>query len=147
MVSFNPYLDCMKTADILIALDISSSISSLEFEKRKKLLADFVARFPVNINEVHFALIHYNHIVHTDFAFEDPFFYNIVAVQNAILQVPLLGGATLTQKALDQASRMFSEPQYGGRPASKKILIIVTDGYTYGGVETLELPSLKLQVR
>ncbi|XP_028412312.1 agglutinin-like protein 1 [Dendronephthya gigantea] len=138
--------DCMKTAEILIALDVSSSISLPEFEKRKKLLVDFVGRFPVNTNEVHFGLLHYNHIVHTDFTFEDPFFYNIDAVQRAIFQVPLLGGATLTQKALHQAFRVFSESQYGERAASTKILIIVTDGYTYGGVETLELPSLRLQL-
>ncbi len=136
----------MKTADILIALDISSSISLDEFEKRKQFLSDFVAKFPVNKNGVHFALIYYNHFIHTDFTFEDQRFYNISAVQKNILQVPLLGGATLTQKALDEALQVFSMPQNGARLTSKKILIIVTDGYTYGGEETLELPSLKLQV-
>ena len=137
----------MKKADILIALDVSSSISLAEFEKRKKLLANFVARFPVNKNEVHFSLLHYNHYIHTDFTFEDPWFYNINAVQERILEVALLGGATLTQNALDEALTVFSMSQYGARQTSKKILIIVTDGYTYGGEETLELPSLKLQVK
>ena len=136
----------MKTADILIALDVSSSISPAEFEKRKRLLANFVARFPVNENEVHFSLLHYNHYVHIDFTFEDPQFYNIDAVQKSILQVPLLGEATLTQNALDQALQVFSTSQYDTRQTSKKILIIVTDGYTYGSEKALELPSLKLQV-
>lgn len=136
----------MKTSDILIALDVSSSISLAEFEKRKQLLANFVARFPVNDNEVHFSLLHYNHYVHIDFTFEDPQFHNINAVQNGILQVPLLGEATLTQNALDQALQVFSMSQYDKRQTSKKILIIMTDGYTYGGEEALELPSLKLQV-
>ena len=137
----------MKSADILIALDVSSSISFAEFKKRKQLLADFVARFLVNENNDHFALIHYNHFIHTDFTFQDSSFYNVDAVQKSILQVPLLGGATLTQKALDEAWQVFSKSQYGARQKSKKILIIVTDGYTYGGEETLELPSLKLQVK
>lgn len=136
----------MKASDILIALDVSSSISLAEFEKRKQLLANFVARFPVNDNEVHFSLLHYNHYVHIDFTFEDPQFHNINAVQNGILQVPLLGEATLTQNALDQALQVFSMSQYDKRQTSKKILIIMTDGYTYGGEEALELPSLKLQV-
>lgn len=136
----------MRNADILIALDISSSISRDEFEKRKQLLADFVARFPVNKNDVHFALIHYNHFIHTYFTFENPDFYNVHAVQKTILQVPLLGGATLTQKALDVALKVFSRPEYGARSTSRKTLIIVTDGYTYGGEKTLELPSTKLQV-
>lgn len=137
---------CMQKADIAITMDISSSISLAEFEKRKQLLSDFVGRFPVKQDQVHFALISYNHFIHTEFTFDNPHFYSVDAVQKAILRVPLLGGATLTQTVLDRVLQVFSMAKYGARKSSTKILIIVTDGYTYGGVETLALPSLKLRV-
>ena len=136
----------MTNADILIALDVSTSISQVEFEKRKQIIADFVARFPVKENGVHFGLMHYNHFIYTDFTFDNPYFYNVHAVQKSVLRVPLLGGATLTQEALNKTLQIFTSPQYGARPTSRKTLVIVTDGYTYGAEETLELPSLKLQV-
>ena len=127
-------------------MDVSSSITQTEFEKRKTFLGKFVAAFPVDEKRAHFALFHYNHNINIDFTFNNPDFYNVPAIQKAITRVPLLGGATLTQEALKKAFELFFFGMHGARQNSRKVLLIVTDGYTYGGTTTLKLPTLELEV-
>lgn len=117
-----------------------------EFEGIKQLLKKFVEKFPVGKNGARFALIHYNHYIYVDFTFNDDAFHTVRPLQKAITNVPLLGGATLTQKALEKALILFSQDQYGARRNSRKVLVIVTDGYTYGGARTLRFPALELEV-
>lgn len=127
-------------------MDVSSSITQEEFEKRKTFLGKFVAEFPVDENQAHFALFHYNHNINIDFTFNNAAFHDVAAIQKAITRVPLLGGSTLTQEALKRAFELFFYVPHGARQNSRKVLVIVTDGYTYGGTTTLNIPTLELEV-
>lgn len=128
--------------DIVIALDASGSVMSLPYLRIRNFASSLTRRF-TSFKPTYFGLLHYNYKVRTSARLSDKI-PNSQSLRNRIRDMGYLGQATLTQAALTSAKALFDN---GARNDTdvEKILILFTDGRTYGGKQTLREPLQKLR--
>ena len=132
----------MKPLDIVIAIDASGSVMAPPFRRIRNFARELTRRF-TSLKPTYFGLLHYNYrvIVNTNLAER---IANTQTLRVRINSLSYLGQATLTQTALESAQTMFDN---GARsdPDVEQILILFTDGRTYGGKQTLRAPLQRLR--
>ncbi|XP_028412299.1 uncharacterized protein LOC114535118 [Dendronephthya gigantea] len=134
--------ECKKALDIVIAIDSSGSVMKGPYNRIKTFVSKTTTRF-TSFKPTYFGLIHYNYRVIKSATLKDQI-PNSRTLRNRIRDMGYLDKATLTQAALTTADRLFVE---GARSDSdvQKILVLFTDGRTYGGKKTLREPLKKLR--
>ena len=132
--------------DIALAVDASGSVGVRSFQLVKSFLKLFTHHFEVN-KTVHFACLHYDHRVHKDFEFKDIQFRDHDNLDAKLQNMTYPSGATLTDYAL-MAVKHFFRRSNGARnkTEARRVLVILTDGRTYGGQERLKPPVHQLKV-
>lgn len=136
------FVECRKTLDIVIAVDSSGSVMDVPFQRIKTFISRLTTRFASN-PPTYFAILYYNYQVVISARLDEQF-TNSSRLRNRLTDMRYLGQATLTQEALKSAETLFDD---GGRSDSNitKILILFTDGRTYGGKQTLREPLENLR--
>ena len=136
------FLECKKALDIVIAIDASGSVMSIPYMRIRDLVIALTRRF-TSFKPTYFGLLHYNYKVITSAKLTDQI-QSTRSLRARIRDMGYLGQATLTQAALTSAKTLFDN---GARndPNVTKILVIFTDGRTYGGKQTLRDPLKKLR--
>lgn len=137
---------CNKPMDIAIAIDASGSVLPENYKRIKDLLKLFVDDFHVSESGTHFAVLHYTSKVFIDFTFADASLYNPTALKEAIDAIAYPAGATLTQLAIEYSRlKLFSEVGGARGGDIPKVLLVITDGRTYGGRKTLVIPTYTIE--
>ena len=140
-------LDCSFPLDIAFAIDASGSIGHRSYKLVKAFLKAFTSYFEVN-HTAHFACLHYDHDVYIDFEFKDIEYRNHSALNEKIDSITHTAGGTFTDAAL-VAVRKFFLRKNGARDeaVARRCVVILTDGPTYWGKESLIHPTYVLKVR
>lgn len=141
-----PFSDCSYPLDIALVIDASGSVGHRSFQLVKSFLKVFTHHFEVT-NTTHFSCLHYDHRVYIDFEFKDTQYHNHSSLDAKIQDMSYPSGATLTNKALIEAKTFFFRLN-GARNESdvRRVCIIVTDGKTHYGIESLIHPVYELKV-
>ena len=115
---------------------------SQPFTRIRNFVSSLTSRF-ASFKPTYFGLLHYNYIVSTSATLADQI-SNTQTLRDRIKNMKYLGQATLTQNALTSAKTLFDN---GARNDAdvEKILIVFTDGRTYGGKQTLREPLKRLR--
>ena len=115
---------------------------SAPFLRIRSFVNSLTQRF-TSFTPTYFGLLHYNYKVLTSARLTEQI-PNSQSLRNRIRDMGYLGQATLTQSALTSAKALFDS---GARndPDVQKVLILFTDGRTYGGKQTLREPLKKLR--
>lgn len=130
--------------DIALAIDASGSVGMRSYQLVKSFLKAFTHHFDVN-NTVRFSCLHYDHNVYPDFRFKDDRYRNHASLDAKLQSLSYTYGATLTDMALWEVIKFFMSGN-GARPYALRVLVIITDGRTFGGVRRLKPPVRKLKV-
>lgn len=138
--------DCSKPLDIALAIDASGSVGHKSFQLVKSFLKKFSHHFEVN-HTVHFSCLHYDHKVYNDFLFKDSQYHNHASLDAKLQSMAYPSGATLTDRALWEVRKFFMRSN-GARDDGKvhRVLVLLTDGRTYGGKARLIPPAYELKV-
>uniref|UniRef100_A0A3P8XBR1 Collagen type VI alpha 6 chain n=1 Tax=Esox lucius TaxID=8010 RepID=A0A3P8XBR1_ESOLU len=111
--------------DILFLIESSGHISKKEFNEMKSLIKSIINKLVIDHSQVHVGLIQFSDKQKLIFQFNES--YHKADVVQRLESMGQMGGSTFTGKALSYASQFF-DPEKGGRPDVKKMLIVVTDG-------------------
>ena len=146
MDAFTNVLDCSSAMDIALAIDASGSVGARSFQLVRTFLKKFTHHFEVN-HTVRFACLHYDHKVYIDFLFKDEQFHDHAKLDAKLQNMTYPSGATLTQRALWEAMKFFTSGN-GARDFSKvkRLILLLTDGVTYGGKYRLIPPVNDIKV-
>ena len=126
----------------MIAVDSSGSVMDVPFQRIKLFISNLTTRFK-STPSTYFSLLYYNYNVVTLTTLPEKI-PSSLRLRNLIKDMRYLGQATLTQKALRAAKTEFDN---GARkvPGIEQVLILFTDGRTYGGKQTLREPLKNLR--
>lgn len=138
----NLLLECKKALDIVIAIDASGSVMSSPYRRIRSFVSTITTRFS-SFKPTYFGLLHYNYKVITSATLQDQI-PNSDSLRNRIRDMRYLGQATLTQAALASAKTLFDNGARNDQDV-QKILLLFTDGRTYGGKQTLREPLKRLR--
>ncbi|XP_074641282.1 matrilin-1-like [Tubulanus polymorphus] len=118
---------CGDEADIMFALDASSSVGRRNFEKIKSFVHHFASNFDVSEEHIHVGAIRFSRSPEMEFSLTDH-----------LKKKPLLeavdkltyghGGTTATGAAIKLARESLFNKLAGFRPSAAEILILITDG-------------------
>lgn len=109
-------------ADIYFLIDDSGSIEHDDFDDMRKFIIDFLRIFRIGQHHVRIGLAKYSTVPTLEFDLAA--YANAAAVEEAVKQIPHLGGGTNTGKALE-----FMGPYF--KQATRNVaeyLIVITDG-------------------
>ena len=114
----------------------------LPFTRIQNFVSRLTRRF-TSIKQTYFGLLHYNYKVIVNTTLVDRI-SNTETLRVHMRNLKYLGQATLTQTALASAKTLFDN---GARNDAdvEQILVLFTDGRTYGGKQTLREPLQKLR--
>uniref|UniRef100_A0A2C9K6G8 VWFA domain-containing protein n=1 Tax=Biomphalaria glabrata TaxID=6526 RepID=A0A2C9K6G8_BIOGL len=118
---------CRGKSDVIIVIDASGSVGSLNFKKQLSFAANLAGAFLIGPNNARFGVVGFSTNYQKWFNLNQ---YNApVEVMQAILRTPYSAGVTATDKALNSIidNKMFDAAN-GGRPDAKDIVIVLTDG-------------------
>ena len=96
---------CSVIADVIIALDASGSVGSLNFERVRAFAKRFAEQFVVRSNAVRVAVVTFASRVTVEFEFDS----NGNRIQRNIDAILYRGGSTRTDLALETAMSLFEE--------------------------------------
>uniref|UniRef100_A0A8C5WFI9 VWFA domain-containing protein n=1 Tax=Leptobrachium leishanense TaxID=445787 RepID=A0A8C5WFI9_9ANUR len=113
--------------DVALLIDGSGSINSRDF----RLMLDFVSKVmeAFKDTETRFALMQYSSTFETHFDFNQ-----FAAARNPsdlVQGITQLRSVTKTSSAIIRVDELFT-PQAGSRDGAQRVLIVITDGETYG---------------
>lgn len=114
------------TADIVIALDASTSVTEENFRTLLSFVQDFVRPAEIDNGNVRIGMLSFSTDVHIQFhMYQHP---TKEGVLKAIGNVPYSWGSTNTADALKTVRTTMFLYQHGDRPDVRNILLLVTDG-------------------
>nr|XP_033773368.1 integrin alpha-M-like [Geotrypetes seraphini] len=120
--------DCSKGTDIVFLIDGSGSVGSGDFERMKIFVKEMVKRF--TSNDIMFALAQYSS------GFEVHFDFNKYAasrnVEELMRNIRQERQLTHTPTAIRKVTREVFTSGMGSRQNANRILVVITDGETYG---------------
>ena len=124
---------CKAKADIVIALESSTRISSKGFENMKGFLERLVEDFIIGPDDVRFSAVTFNNDSTLQFNFNDHLTPRDLA--RAIIDIPYVKGGSNMASALKLIRTTFSS---GGRQGAKQVAFIITNGPFDSPVETAQ---------
>ncbi|XP_041363645.1 uncharacterized protein LOC121379208 [Gigantopelta aegis] len=124
-----------KVADIIFALDSSSSIWEDDFKQQLNFVANVANSFILGQNNIQVGVVTFGSDVRLDFhlnAHTSP-----TDLMAALKNISYLGGGTNTGSAIRYIRKEMFREKHGGRPWAAKILVLVTDGLSQNTTSTL----------
>ncbi|XP_027004951.2 collagen alpha-6(VI) chain-like [Tachysurus fulvidraco] len=112
-------------ADVIFLVDGSGSIDPEDFSKMKKFMNSIISKTVIGKDSVQVGVVQFSSQPNAEFALNE--IYDKSEMQQAINDMPQLGGGTMTGHALHFVSQYFDLSE-GGRPSTPQILIVITDG-------------------
>ncbi|XP_041660868.1 collagen alpha-1(XII) chain-like [Cheilinus undulatus] len=125
---FQPGTRCKMTAkaDIVLLVDVSSSISPDDFRTILRFITDIVGMFDIGPDRVQIGLTQYSDVPRTQWHL------NVHRTKKSLLKgvndLQHIGGGTETGRALTHILENDFKPEVGMREDSRKIVILFTDG-------------------
>ncbi|XP_062581120.1 collagen alpha-4(VI) chain-like [Saccostrea cucullata] len=113
-------------ADIVFAIDSSSSISSTDFSKQMIFIKNLVRQYNVGSNETQFSVVSFDSRVHPEFQLNK--YQSKTQVLGALSGIRHHYGSTHTGDALEYIANTTFTPANGGRPGVERWVIVLTDG-------------------
>ncbi|XP_069134272.1 collagen alpha-3(VI) chain-like [Argopecten irradians] len=118
--------------DIAFVVDSSSSIYSLDFDKQKAFLHDFINMFETVTDDVQFAAVSFSNHVFDEFNFNS--FTSREDILNAVDNIRYSAGdATRTYLAIERMRNVSFGAGNGAREDAVHIGVVLTDGCTNPG--------------
>ncbi|KAJ8399976.1 hypothetical protein AAFF_G00407060 [Aldrovandia affinis] len=120
--------DCPHGTDIVFLMDGSGSVSPLDFSEMK----DFVIKMIEQLlgRNSQFAVMQYSNRFQTVFDFKK--FKNNADWRVLINKVVQQQGGTYTPTAISLVANTLFVPESGSQPDANKVLLVITDGITFG---------------
>lgn len=122
-----------KRLDIVFLIDSSSSVGKVNFESEIKFVKKLLSDFPVSYEYTRVAIVTFSSqakiIRHVD-QISKPSQINdkCLLLNHQINTIGFSGGGTHTYGAFEESKKIFE----GGRLGSKKLIFLVTDGFSNG---------------
>lgn len=128
--------DCQSAvADIVFAIDSSSSISSTEFSKQMSFVKNLVRQYNVGSNETQFSVVSFASSIHPEFNLNK--YQSKTQVLGAISSITHHFGSTHTGEALDFIANNSFTSANGGRSGVDKWVVVLTDGASTRPTKTI----------
>jgi len=134
---------CSRKLDIVVAVDVSGSTSSSDFNKQVAFLREVVNAIKVSstigARIIVFGFDHNMNSLASSFLDRETRFKNLV--QEQISSLTLTAGATTIDGAIVQVKEFFNTTT---RKVPRRV-VFLTDGVNYGGSESLRIPAEELR--
>ncbi|XP_059141677.1 uncharacterized protein LOC131929465 [Physella acuta] len=117
---------CLSTADIVICLDGSSSVSAPNFQIAKENVKNLISRLPLSQDMVHVGLVQFSAKPVLEFPLNR--YFDRLTALSAVDHVTYLKGNTETGLAINYIRTDVFGPLMGARAGVPKIIILLTDG-------------------
>ena len=136
-------LVCRKRIDIVIAVDVSGSISSSDFSKQQAFLRSVADSISIsNTQGARIALFGFDHSTYSLVSsFNDRPVRWRHLIKQQINSLQLKAGATTIEEAITEAKGLFNTTSRN----VPRVVVFFTDGVNYGGVESLRQPAQELR--
>uniref|UniRef100_K1PKC1 Collagen alpha-6(VI) chain n=1 Tax=Magallana gigas TaxID=29159 RepID=K1PKC1_MAGGI len=121
-------------ADIVFAVDSSSSITYTDFSKQTLFIKNLVRQYNVGSNETQFSVVSFASRVHPEFSLNK--YPSKTQVVGAISSIRHHLGSTHTEDALNYIANNSFSSSNGGRPGVDQWVIVLTDGESTTPTET-----------
>ncbi|XP_064613512.1 collagen alpha-4(VI) chain-like [Liolophura sinensis] len=128
-----------KPADVVFALDTSTSIYMEDYHKQLQFVKDVVDMFDVGQDKTRVGLLTFSDDAYPQFSLTS--FQSKPALQDAIMNVTYTGGNTFTDLALKFMRETAFQPS-NDRPDAVRIGIILTDGLSHDTKATVKQAAL-----
>ncbi|CAH3183434.1 unnamed protein product [Porites evermanni] len=131
---------CLKACkvDVGILMDESGSVSKADFEQQKNFVKALAGHFQFGPSASQFGVITFSTNAKLDITLNR--YKDAASFQRGVNTISHEGGWTYTGKALNLAYKQLFTAAKGARAKVAKVLIIVTDGQSTGGMQTLKAP-------
>ncbi|KAK3754816.1 hypothetical protein QZH41_002132 [Actinostola sp. cb2023] len=136
---------CQLAADVILIIDVSSSVGLENFKIVKNFTLQFMDRFDFNNGKSRVAIITYDLNCYVNLKWSQSSQMSLAQIKNVVRNLPYGGGSTMTQVALTCAKEKILAPEQ--RPNIKKTVFVMTDGQTWGGEAQLTKPAKDLRQR
>ena len=123
----------MKSLDVGLVIDGSTSVGSDNFKKSLEFLSDLVGHLSVSPQGTHVGAIAYGSTATVKFNLAKSEYHTLSKLQAAIKAFGLLGGETRTDVAMQLAASGIFSPAAGDRVDAGNVLVVLTDGKTNRG--------------
>ncbi|CAG2188029.1 unnamed protein product [Mytilus edulis] len=129
---------CKRTnaLDLVFALDSSTSLAPQDFDVAKQFVKSIVDSFEISSDKTQVGVIRFSTTVDGGFNLNQH--TSADGLKKAIDGVQYKSGGTHTAEAIEFAIKNLFTTTNGARLGSSKILILVTDGRSENGIETLK---------
>lgn len=126
--------NCDAQADILLIMDSTGSIGSVDYDKMLKFVANLTHSFKLGPKNIQFGAILFGDDAQNLFDFGAH--NDHASLENAIRTAPYLAQTTYTNLALRYARLQSYTALHGARPGITRTAIVLTDGGSYDPNET-----------
>jgi len=119
---------CDKEIDFGIALDYSSSVRQVNWNRTLDFVVELSKGFNISPEKVHFGVLSFSHRVRFDFGLSDKTYWNSESFEKKIKSLDYRWGYTWTDRALKKVKKLIFCEKCGLRKDSLKYLLVFTDG-------------------
>ncbi|KAJ8308221.1 hypothetical protein KUTeg_013095, partial [Tegillarca granosa] len=130
----------IEKADIVFALDSSSSEGPTNFQKQLDFVSKFVQDFSIGPNNVQFSVLSFSSLPHNQFFLN--VYHDKTSLLSAIQRIPYTSGVTHTDLALEFIRQRNLMTSHGARHDAKHYVIVLTDGVSSNTTGTLYQAAL-----
>ncbi|XP_036358133.1 uncharacterized protein LOC115210527 [Octopus sinensis] len=123
-------------ADVVFALDASSSVGAVNFQRMLRFVDAITKSFEVGKDSVHVGVVTFAD--HVKLRFHMNKYYNMSKILEEIRKIPYKGGSTNTGEAIHYIRTTSFLSQNGARSNVPKIAIVITDGRSNVPVTTAQ---------
>lgn len=125
----------IEKADIVFALDSSSSEGPANFQKQLDFVSKFVQDFSIGPNNVQFSVLTYSTSPHNQFYLNT--YHDKGSLLSTIQRIPYTSGNTHTDLALQYIRQHNLMTSNGARSDAKHYVIVLTDGVSSNTTGTI----------
>lgn len=133
----------MNSADIIFAIDSSTSESRVDFQNELNFVSRFVTDLPVGANNVRVGLVTFGSTAHNEFFLNQ--YNDKQSTLNAIQKATYVSGTTATGEALQMIREQHLTQAHGARNTSRHFVIVLTDGASTNKTLTAQQAALLKQ--
>lgn len=119
----------------MFALDSSFSIRSQDYQRQLSFVKAVIDKFTIGHNHIQVGVVSFASIVRPDIRLHD--FTNKRELKESVGKIEQLNGGTNTYEAIHFIRTVMFDVVNGGRPWSRKQLVLITDGLSSNSSATL----------
>ena len=143
-ICFGLSIVCSRNLDIVVAVDVSGSTTTSEFNQQVAFLRTVVNAFRIsNSNGARFIIFGFDHNINSlASSFADPTTRSTNLVLQQINNLILSAGATTIDGAIVQVKEFLNTTSPRNVP---RVVVFLTDGENYGGPDSLKISAEELR--